>query len=63
MRMSRIAWKSLRVRWVSLTGAFVALSLGVALMTVMLLGLAATARLPWGEAAIGLNSAFGTAGG
>ncbi|MFD0571766.1 FtsX-like permease family protein [Kitasatospora gansuensis] len=61
--MSRIAWKSLRVRWVSLTGAFVALSLGVALMTVMLLGLAATARLPWGEAAIGLNSAFGTAGG
>ncbi len=61
--MSRIAWKSLRVRWVSLIGAFVALSLGVALMTVMLLGLAATARLPWGEAAIGLNSAFGTAGG
>ncbi|KRB74529.1 hypothetical protein ASE03_18710 [Kitasatospora sp. Root187] len=51
------------MRWVSLIGAFVALSLGVALMTVMLLGLAATARLPWGEAAIGLNSAFGTAGG
>ncbi|MER5862481.1 ABC transporter permease [Kitasatospora sp. NPDC002040] len=61
--MSRIAWKSLRVRWVSLVGAFVALALGVALMAVMLLGLAATARLPWGEAAIGLNSAFGTAGG
>lgn len=63
MRMSRIALKSLRVRWVSLIGAFVALALGVALMTVMLLGLAATARLPWGEAAIGLNAAFGTAGG
>ncbi|MFI6444282.1 FtsX-like permease family protein [Kitasatospora sp. NPDC050543] len=63
MRMTRLAVKSLRVRWVSLIGAFVALTLGVALMAAMTLGLAGTAALPRGEDAIVLNAVLGTAGG
>ncbi|MFJ8040831.1 FtsX-like permease family protein [Kitasatospora sp. NPDC096147] len=61
--MTGIAIRSLRARWVSLLGAFTALALGVALMAVMVLGLAATAELPWSEAAVGLYAGFGTAGG
>jgi len=63
MRMTRIAVGSLKVRWVSLAGAFTALALGVALTVVMLLGLAATASMPAGEAAVSLNATLGTAGG
>ncbi|MFJ2867860.1 FtsX-like permease family protein [Kitasatospora sp. NPDC087314] len=63
MRMLRIALKSLRERWVSLVGAFVALALGVAMMLVMLLGLAAAPALPGGEAVVSLVAALGTAGG
>lgn len=61
--MLRIALKSLKVRWVSLVGAFVALALGVAMTTVMLLGLAAAMSLPGGEAVVSLVAALGTAGG
>ncbi|WP_405008984.1 FtsX-like permease family protein [Kitasatospora sp. NBC_01539] len=63
MGMLRIALKSLRVRWVSLVGAFVALALGVAMTAVMLLGLAAAVSLPGGEAVVSLVAALGTAGG
>ncbi|MET7617737.1 FtsX-like permease family protein [Streptomyces sp. NPDC005408] len=63
MRMLRIALKSLRTRWVSLIGAFTALALGVAMMTVMLLGLATAMALPGGEAVVSLVAALGTAGG
>ncbi|MGW4897736.1 FtsX-like permease family protein, partial [Kitasatospora sp. NPDC004240] len=62
--MPRIALKSLRVRWVSLLGAFTALALGVAMMTVMLLGLATAMSWPdGGEAMVSLVAALGTAGG
>ncbi|WKX69583.1 ABC transporter permease [Streptomyces sp. XD-27] len=63
MRMLPIALKSLRARWVSLIGAFTALALGVAMMTVMLLGLATAMALPGGEAVVSLVAALGTAGG
>ncbi|WP_269671501.1 FtsX-like permease family protein [Streptomyces pactum] len=63
MRMLPIAWKSLRARWVSLIGAFTALALGVAMMTVMLLGLATAMGLPGSEEVVSLVSALGTAGG
>lgn len=49
MRMFRIALKSLKARWVSLLGAFLALALGVAMTAVMLLGLAAAAGHPAGR--------------
>ncbi|WFB05616.1 FtsX-like permease family protein [Streptomyces sp. LX-29] len=63
MRMLPIALKSLRARWVSLIGAFTALALGVAMMTVMLLGLATAMALPSDEAVVSLVAALGTAGG
>ncbi|MFI2031757.1 FtsX-like permease family protein [Streptomyces buecherae] len=63
MRMLPIAWKSLRARWVGLIGAFTALALGVAMTTVMLLGLATALALPGGEAVVSLVAALGTAGG
>ncbi|MEV6210085.1 FtsX-like permease family protein [Kitasatospora sp. NPDC051914] len=64
MRMMRIALKSLRVRWVSLLGAFTALALGVAMTAVMLLGLATAMSWPGGgEAMVSLVAALGTAGG
>lgn len=63
MRMLPLAWKSLRARWVSLIGAFTALALGVAMMTVMLLGLATAVALPGSEAVVSLVAALGTAGG
>lgn len=44
-------------------GTFVAVALGVALMTVMGLGLAAAAALPPGADVVGLVSLLGTAGG
>lgn len=44
-------------------GTFVAVALGVALMTVMGRGLAASAELPPGVEVVGLNSMLGTAGG
>lgn len=61
--MLRIALRSLRRRWVTQVGTFVAVALGVALMTVMGLGLAASAALPSGAEVVGLNSMLGTAGG
>ncbi|MFF1903343.1 FtsX-like permease family protein [Kitasatospora sp. NPDC058218] len=63
MRMFRIALKSLKARWVSLLGAFLALALGVAMTAVMLLGLAAAAGAPGGEELVSLVAALGTAGG
>ena len=63
MRMTRIALKSLRVRWTSLTGAFVALALGVALTAAMTLGLAGVPDLPPGPDAVVLYAVLGTAGG
>ncbi|MEU2629211.1 ABC transporter permease [Kitasatospora sp. NPDC007106] len=65
MRMMRIALRSLRVRWVSLLGAFTALALGVAMTAVMLLGLATAVSWPGGggEAMVSLVAALGTAGG
>lgn len=61
--MLKIALKSLRRRWTTQVGTFVAVALGVALMTVMGLGLAASAALPAGAEVVGLNSMLGTAGG
>ncbi|MFE9563184.1 FtsX-like permease family protein [Streptomyces sp. NPDC006487] len=61
--MLRIALRSLRRRWMTQVGTFVAVALGVALMTVMGLGLAASAALPAGAGVVGLNSMLGTAGG
>ncbi|MFZ3500109.1 FtsX-like permease family protein [Streptomyces sp. 5.8] len=61
--MLKIALKSLRRRWTTQVGTFVAVALGVALMTVMGLGLAASAALPAGSEVVGLNSMLGTAGG
>ncbi|MBT2448009.1 FtsX-like permease family protein [Streptomyces sp. ISL-43] len=61
--MLKIALRSLRRRWVTQVGTFVAVSLGVALMTVMGLGLAASASLPTGVEVAGVNSMLGTAGG
>ncbi|KUJ65008.1 hypothetical protein ACZ90_52650 [Streptomyces albus subsp. albus] len=61
--MLPIALKSLRTRWFSLVGAFTALALGVAMMTVMLLGLATAMALPGGEDVVSLVAALGTAGG
>lgn len=63
--MMRIALRSLRVRWVSLLGAFTALALGVAMTAVMLLGLATAVSWPGGggEAMVSLVAALGTAGG
>ncbi|TVL91267.1 FtsX-like permease family protein [Streptomyces sp. SAJ15] len=63
MRMLPIALKSLRARWVSLIGAFTALALGVAMTTVMLLGLATAMALPADETVVSLVAALGTAGG
>ncbi|MEV7176598.1 FtsX-like permease family protein [Kitasatospora sp. NPDC093679] len=65
MRMMRIALRSLRVRWVSLLGAFTALALGAAMTAVMLLGLATAVSWPGGggEAMVSLVAALGTAGG
>ncbi|MFD5081214.1 FtsX-like permease family protein [Kitasatospora sp. NPDC058201] len=66
MRMLRIALKSLKARWISLLGAFLALALGVAMTAVMLLGLAAalgTPGGPGGEELVSLVAALGTAGG
>ncbi|WP_329495626.1 FtsX-like permease family protein [Kitasatospora herbaricolor] len=63
MRMTRIALKSLRARWTSLTGAFVALALGVALTAAMTLGLAGVPALPPGEDAVVLYAVLGTASG
>ncbi|MFF1412276.1 FtsX-like permease family protein [Streptomyces sp. NPDC058289] len=61
--MLKIALRSLRRRWMTQVGTFVAVALGVALMTVMGLGLAASAALPAGADVVGLNSMLGTAGG
>lgn len=63
--MMRIALRSLRVRWVSLLGAFTALALGAAMTAVMLLGLATAVSWPGGggEAMVSLVAALGTAGG
>ncbi|MFE4262681.1 FtsX-like permease family protein [Streptomyces sp. NPDC056883] len=61
--MLKIALRSLRRRWMTQVGTFVAVALGVALMTVMGLGLAASAALPAGAEVVGLNSMLGTAGG
>ncbi|MCX5296081.1 FtsX-like permease family protein [Streptomyces sp. NBC_00193] len=61
--MLKIALRSLRRRWMTQVGTFVAVALGVALMTVMGLGLAASAALPDGAEVVGLNSMLGTAGG
>ncbi|MFD7983429.1 FtsX-like permease family protein [Kitasatospora indigofera] len=61
--MTRIALKSLRARWTSLTGAFVALTLGVALTAAMTLGLAGVPALPPGEDAVVLYAVLGTASG
>lgn len=61
--MLKIALRSLRRRWMTHVGTFVAVALGVALMTVMGLGLAASAALPAGVEVVGLNSMLGTAGG
>lgn len=60
--MLNIALRSLRRRWMTQVGTFVAVALGVALMTVMGLGLAASAALPAGVEVVGLNSMLGTAG-
>ncbi|WP_380278600.1 FtsX-like permease family protein [Kitasatospora purpeofusca] len=62
-RMLRIALKSLKARQVPLLGAFLALALGVAMTTVMLLGLASAAGVPGGEELVSLVAALGTAGG
>lgn len=61
--MLKIALKSLRRRWTTQVGTFVAVALGVALMTVMGLGLAASAALPPGTEVAGVNALLGTAGG
>lgn len=61
--MLKIALRSLRRRWMTQVGTFVAVALGVALMTVMGLGLAASAALPAGAEVVALNSMLGTAGG
>ncbi|WP_371617720.1 FtsX-like permease family protein [Streptomyces sp. NBC_00454] len=61
--MLKIALRSLRRRWMTQVGTFVAVALGVALMTVMGLGLAASAALPPGADVVGLVSLLGTAGG
>jgi putative ABC transport system permease protein len=61
--MTKIAWRSLRRRWASLVGTFVAVALGVALMTATGLGLAASARLPDGVEVAALDAMLGTAGG
>lgn len=61
--MLKIALRSLRRRWMTQVGTFVAVALGVALMTVMGLGLAASAALPAGADVVGLNAVLGTAGG
>ncbi|MGW6705737.1 FtsX-like permease family protein [Streptomyces sp. NPDC054956] len=61
--MLKIALRSLRRRWMTQVGTFVAVALGVALMTVMGLGLAASASLPEGVEVVGVNSMLGTAGG
>ncbi|MCY0927732.1 FtsX-like permease family protein [Streptomyces sp. H27-H1] len=61
--MLKIALRSLRRRWMTQVGTFVAVALGVALMTVMGLGLAASAAMPAGADVVGLNSMLGTAGG
>ncbi|MFJ8435921.1 FtsX-like permease family protein [Kitasatospora sp. NPDC094019] len=64
MRMLRIALKSLKARPVSLLGAFVALALGVAMTTAVLLGLAsASAGAAEGEELVSLVAGLGTAGG
>ncbi|MFJ2776018.1 FtsX-like permease family protein [Kitasatospora sp. NPDC087315] len=63
MGMVRIAITSLKTRWTSLVGAFVALALGVAMTAVMLLGLATAVGAPGGEALVSLVAALGTAGG
>ncbi|WP_030244956.1 ABC transporter permease [Streptomyces sp. NRRL S-455] len=44
--MLSVALRTLRARWVTFTGSFVALSLGVALLTVMGLALASSATAP-----------------
>ncbi|MFF8394585.1 FtsX-like permease family protein [Streptomyces sp. NPDC016172] len=44
--MLSVALRTLRTRWVTFTGSFVALSLGVALLTVMGLALASSAAAP-----------------
>ncbi|MEU4486265.1 FtsX-like permease family protein [Streptomyces purpurascens] len=44
--MLNVALRTLRTRWVTFTGSFVALSLGVALLTVMGLALASSAAAP-----------------
>lgn len=59
-RMLKIASRSLRRRWMTQVGTFVAVALGVALMTVMGLGLAAAAALPPGADVVGLVSLLGT---
>lgn len=61
--MLKIALRSLRRHWMTQVGTFVAVALGVALMTVMGLGLAASAAMPAGADVVGLNSMLGTAGG
>ncbi|MFD9353472.1 ABC transporter permease [Streptomyces sp. NPDC060031] len=61
--MLNIALRSLRRRWMTQVGTFVAVALGVALMAVMGLGLAASAALPPGVEVAGINSMLGTAGG
>ncbi|MFJ3672225.1 FtsX-like permease family protein [Streptomyces sp. NPDC090106] len=61
-----LALRTLRCRWTAFTGSFVALSLGVTLLAVMGLALAAVARAAPesdAEAATTLNALFGTAGG
>ncbi|GAA1401705.1 hypothetical protein GCM10009639_44370 [Kitasatospora putterlickiae] len=61
--MLRIALKSLKARQASLLGAFLALSLGVAMTAVMLLGLASAVGAPGGEDLVSLVAGLGTAGG
>ncbi|GAA2840934.1 hypothetical protein GCM10010505_74840 [Kitasatospora aburaviensis] len=61
--MLRIALGSLKARWASLLGAFTALALGVAMTSVMLLGLASAVGAPGGEELVSLVAALGTAGG
>ncbi|RKE21641.1 ABC transporter permease [Streptomyces sp. TLI_171] len=61
--LTRIAVRSLYAGKTALLGAFTALALGVALMAVTLLGLAASAALPPGEDRVSLIAQLGTAGG
>ncbi|MFB7619182.1 FtsX-like permease family protein [Kitasatospora sp. NPDC056181] len=66
MTVLRIALKSLKARWASLLGAFLALALGVAMTAVMLLGLAtavAGSGAPGGDDLVPLVAALGTSGG